>query len=51
MLQQARDEKAISVMEKFVDAVYAQRSIAITEEKLSDSKAFLDKTRRLYELG
>lgn len=50
-LQKAKDDKAIDVMQKFVDAVYAIKSIEITDRKLADSKALLAKTRKLYELG
>lgn len=50
-LQKAKDDKAIDVMQKFVDAVYAIKSIELTDRKLADSKALLAKTRRLYELG
>lgn len=50
-LQKAQDDKAIDVMQKFVDAVYAIKSIELTDRKLADSKALLAKTRRLYELG
>lgn len=50
-LQKAQDDKAMDVMQKFVDAVYAIKSIELTERKLADSKALLAKTRRLYELG
>lgn len=50
-LQKAQDNKAIDVMQKFVDAVYAIKSIELTEQKLTDSKALLEKTRKLYELG
>lgn len=50
-LEKSRDDKAIDIMTKFVDAVYAHQLIALNEEKLSDSKALLHKTRRLYELG
>ena len=50
-VQQARDDKAITVMEKYVDAVYTRRSIALAEEKWRDSKALLVKTQRLFELG
>ena len=48
---QARDDKAIEVMQKFVDAVYALKSISLMRRKLADSEALLAKTRRLYELG
>lgn len=50
-LLQARDEKAIEVMEKYVDAVYAAASLKLTEAKLADSRALLAKTRRMEELG
>lgn len=50
-LQKAKDDKAIDVMQKFVDAVYAIKSIELTDKKLADSKTLLEKTRRLYELG
>lgn len=50
-LQKAQDNKAIDVMQKFVDAVYAIKSIELTEQKLADSKALLEKTRKLYEMG
>lgn len=50
-LQKAADDKAIAVMTKFVDAIYNQRSVALAEEKLADSRALLHKTQRLFELG
>ncbi|MBR2291316.1 MAG: TolC family protein [Prevotella sp.] len=50
-LQQAQDDKAIEVMQKFVDVVYAQQCLALAEEKLSDSRQLLQKTRRMEELG
>lgn len=50
-LLQARDEKAIEVMEKYVDAVYAEASLKLTEDKLADSRSLLAKTRRMEELG
>lgn len=50
-LQAAREEKAITVMGRYVDALYAGRSVALMEERLSDSQALLEKTRRQYELG
>ena len=49
--QKAADDKAINVMTKFVDAVYNAKSVALTEEKLADSKALLHKTQRLFEMG
>ena len=50
-MQKVQDDKAIEVMGKFVDAVYAQRSISIARKKLADSQELLHKTRRLFELG
>lgn len=50
-MQAVREEKAINVMEKYVDALYAGRSVALMEAKLADSQALLQKTRRQYELG
>ena len=50
-IAKASDDKAMSVMEKYVDAVYTRRTIALAEEKLSDSKALLMKTRRMFDLG
>ena len=50
-LQKAQDDKAIDIMQKFVEAVYAIKSIGLMQAKLDDSQALLHKTRRLYELG
>lgn len=50
-IDKASDDKAMSVMEKYVDAVYTSRTIALTEEKLRDSKALLVKTQRMFDLG
>lgn len=50
-LEKARDDKALEVMSRFIDAVYAQKSIRLSEAKLSDSQALLHKTQRLFELG
>ena len=50
-VQKARDDKAIDVMRKFVEAVYAVKSIGLMQAKLDDSQALLQKTCRLYELG
>lgn len=50
-LQKAADDKAMAVMTKFVDAIYNQKSVALAEEKLADSRALLHKTERLYQLG
>lgn len=50
-IEKLADERAIQVMTKFVEAIYNLKSIGLAERKLSDSKALLLKTRRLYELG
>ena len=50
-MQKVRDDKAIDVMQKFVDAAYAETSIRIASDKLSESKRLLGKMQRLYELG
>ena len=50
-MQKAKDDKAIDVMQKYVDAVYAARVVELMEEKLRDSEALLAKTRVLHELG
>ena len=50
-LQKIRDDKAIEVMQKYVDAAYAQACITLAEEKLKDSRQLLTKTQRLMELG
>ncbi len=50
-LQKEADDKALTVMTKFVDAIYNQKSVALAEEKLADSRALLQKTQRLFELG
>ena len=50
-MQKERDDKAIDVMQKFVDAAYAEASIQIASDKLAESKRLLAKMQRLYELG
>lgn len=50
-MQKVRDDKAIDVMQKFVDAAYAEASIQIASYKLAESKRLLGKMQRLYELG
>lgn len=50
-MQKVRDDKAIDVMLKFVDAAYAEASIQIASDKLAESKRLLAKMQRLYELG
>lgn len=50
-IQKVRDDKTIDVMQKFVDAAYAEASIQIASDKLAESKRLLGKMQRLYELG
>ena len=50
-MQKVRDDKAIDVMQKFVDAAYAEASIQLASDKLKESKRLLAKMQRLYELG
>ena len=50
-MQNVRDDKTIDVMQKFVDAAYAEASIQIASDKLAESKRLLGKMQRLYELG
>lgn len=50
-MQKVRDDKAIDVMQKFVDAAYAEASIQIASDQLAESKRLLAKMQRLYELG
>lgn len=46
-----KDEKAIEVMEKYVDAVYNEAALRIAIDKLNDSRSLLEKTQRMEELG
>ena len=50
-MQKIQDDRAIDVMQKYVDAAYAETSIQIASEKLNESKRMLAKMQRLYELG
>ena len=50
-MQKIQDDCAIDVMQKYVDAAYAEASIQIASEKLNESKRMLVKLKRLYELG
>lgn len=50
-MQKIQDDHAIDVMQKYVDAAYAEASIQIASEKLNESKRMLAKMKRLYELG
>ena len=50
-MQKIQDDRAIDVMQKYVDAAYAEASIQIASEKLNESKRMLAKMQCLYELG
>lgn len=50
-LQSTRDERAIDVMQKFVDALYYKESIKLAEDKLAESKRLLEKTQKMFDLG
>ena len=50
-MQKIQDDRSIDVMQKYVDAAYAEASIQIASEKLNESKRMLAKMKRLYELG
>ena len=50
-MQKIQDDRDIDVMQKYVDAAYAEASIQIASEKLTESKRMLAKMQRLYELG
>ena len=50
-MQKASDDTAIDVMQKYVDAAYAQASIQIATEKLAESRRLLERMQRLYDLG
>ena len=50
-MQKIQDDRAIDVMQKYVDTAYAEASIQIASEKLNESKRMLAKMKRLYELG
>ena len=50
-MQKIQDGRSIDVMQKYVDAAYAEASIRIASEKLNESKRMLAKMKRLYELG
>lgn len=50
-MRKIQDDRAIDVMQKYVDAAYAEASIQIASEKLNESKRMLVKMKRLYELG
>lgn len=50
-MQKIQDDRAIDVMQKYVDAAYAEACIQIASEKLNESKRMLAKMKCLYELG
>lgn len=50
-LQQSRDDKAIAVMQAYIDCVYAQGCLRLAEDKLSASRETLRQTRIEEELG
>lgn len=50
-IQKARDEKAVEVMQAFVDAAYYRGCIALATDKLADSRQLLKKASRQEELG
>ena len=50
-MQKVRDDVAIDVMQKYVDAAYAKASIKIAEEKLAESRRMLARIEKLYDLG
>ena len=50
-MQKIQDDRAVDVMQKYVDAAYAEASIRIASEKMNESKRMLAKMKRLYELG
>ena len=51
LIQKARDDKAVEVMQKFVDALYTQSTIVLAEDKLKESRQLLVKVRRQEQLG
>jgi outer membrane protein len=50
-LQKAKDDKAILVMQDFVDVAYCQGCIRLAADKLGDSQQLLHKTQRQEDLG
>ena len=49
--QKVADEKAIAVMQNFVDALYYRESIVLAEDRAKNSKALLQQTQRQEQLG
>lgn len=50
-VQKARDDKAIEIMQDFVDVVYCHGCTKFATQKLNDSRRTLHKTERQEELG
>ena len=50
-VQKAKDDKAIEVMQAFVDVVYTQGCVKLAEDKLKESRMALHKVERQEELG
>lgn len=50
-LEQSRDDKAIAVMQAYIDCVYAQGCLRLAEDKLKTSTETLRQTRVEEELG
>ncbi len=49
--QRVADDIATDVMQKYIEAAYAQACIGIAQDKLDESRRLLTKTQALYELG
>ena len=49
--QKVADEIATDVMQKYIEAAYAQACIGIARDKLDESRRLLHKTQALYQLG
>lgn len=50
-VEQRKDEKAIEVMQAFVDAAYTGKCVALAGQKLAQSEELLHKTEVLEEVG
>jgi len=50
-IQKAQDDKALEVMQAFIDVAYYKGCIKLANDKLNDSKLLLKKTARQEELG
>lgn len=51
ILQRVSDDIATDVMNKYIEAAYAQACISIAQERLDESRRLLHLTQTLYELG